>query len=556
MSEWRMWAEDPVSCACSVVELPEVIEMEARSAAIANSRVCSDVATAPAPIALLGVPFDPITFDNTIDRIEAMIGSRRSHYVVTANVDFLVQARSDVELHRILLEADLVLCDGQPLVWASRWLGQPLPERVAGSDLVPELLRISAQKGYRVFFLGGSSAVAEQAVEKMSVRYPGLKVCGHYSPPYNPLLDMDHEEIARQIQSAQPDLLFVSLGCPKAEKWMFMHYRSLGVPVSIGVGGTIDFLAERLKRAPMWMRRCGIEWLFRLIQEPRRLYTRYARDAREFGLGLLQQFWHLQWRRPSVKGVAAASIELQDRSWRRIRPPEIFAQPFIARDGAIWNRALAHHCLVDLSHVRFIDSAGLGVLLEARRRLARQECCLVLLKPSARVRRAFEAMHVEHLFLIAEDPVHARELIQECIRETRRQISSTHPTLPLVWKGEIIAANATDRWALIQSQIDTLADSPEEITVDLSSVTFIDSTGVGLLLRALKYASNAGCALRFIDPSPVVRNVLRVSRLESVLLDPTPVKPGRFTQAFPFLEQLVSQIPSLKERSTRPAIRL
>jgi len=257
-----MWAEDPVSSACSVIELPETVEMEARSAAIANARAPLAASPWPVPIALLGVPFDPVTFDDTIKRVEAMIASRRPHYVVTANVDFLVQARSDIELHRVLFEADLVLCDGQPLVWASKWLGCPLPERVAGSDLVPELIRISAEKGYRVFFLGGSASVAEEAVAKMTARHPGLKVCGHYSPPYNPLLEMDHEEIARQIRAAQPDLLFVSLGCPKAEKWMFMHYRSLGVPVSFGVGGTIDFLAERLKRAPVWMRHCASNGFF------------------------------------------------------------------------------------------------------------------------------------------------------------------------------------------------------------------------------------------------------------------------------------------------------
>src|SRR4051812_149341 len=396
MSEWRMWAEDPVSSACSVVELPELIEMEARSAAISARLRLPPGEPFEIPVALLGVPFPPLTLTQTLRRIEQMIASGRPHYIATANVDFLVQARSDIELHRVLFEADLVICDGQPLVWASRWLGSPLPERVAGSDLVPELIRLSAEKGYRIFFLGGSPEVAEQAVVRMKERHPGVNICGYHSPPYDKLLDMNHEQIAQKIKEAQPDLLLVSLGCPKAEKWMFMHYRSLGVPVAIGVGGTIDFLAERLKRAPVWMRRSGAEWIFRLLQEPRRLYSRYARDAREFGIGILQQLWLLQWRRPRVVGPAETSVEVQERGWRRVRPPEIFAEPFVTRDALIWTASLGHHCLVDLSHVRFIDSAALGLLLDLRRRLARQDYCLVLLNPAHRVREAFQAMRVEH----------------------------------------------------------------------------------------------------------------------------------------------------------------
>src|SRR5947207_10880680 len=181
MSEFRMWAEDPVSLACSVVELPEILAMEARTNG--NGHPHEPLPPLKAPVTILGVPFSDITLAQTIERIEQMIHSRRSHYIVTANVDFLVQARADVELHRILVEADLVLCDGQPLVWASRYLGQPLPERVAGADLVPLLIKLSAACGFRVFFLGGSSEVAAQAAQNMESLYPGLKICGFYSPP-------------------------------------------------------------------------------------------------------------------------------------------------------------------------------------------------------------------------------------------------------------------------------------------------------------------------------------------------------------------------------------
>jgi N-acetylglucosaminyldiphosphoundecaprenol N-acetyl-beta-D-mannosaminyltransferase len=252
------------------------------------------------PIAILGVPFDNVTRAEAIQRIEAMITSRKPHYLVTPNVDFLVQARRDIELRRILFEAHLVLCDGTPLVWASRLLGNALPERVAGADLVPSLIQVAAQKKYRLFLLGASVDSAEQAVTRLEERYPGIVIAGHYSPPFNQLLEMDHQAIRNRILAAEPDLLFVSFGCPKQEKWVAMHYRSLGVPVTAGVGATIDFLAGKVVRAPVWMQRSGTEWMFRLAQEPRRLFRRYLTDLWSFSLGIVPQWWELQ-ARPCLK---------------------------------------------------------------------------------------------------------------------------------------------------------------------------------------------------------------------------------------------------------------
>jgi N-acetylglucosaminyldiphosphoundecaprenol N-acetyl-beta-D-mannosaminyltransferase len=234
------------------------------------------------PVVVLGVAFDPMTLASAADCIEHMIASRSPHYVVTPNVDFLVQARRDTELHRILAGADLVLCDGKPLVWAAQWLGGALPCRVAGSDLVPVLLQRAAERGWRIFLLGGSEEAAEAAARRIAAAHPTLPAVAHYSPPHAPLDQMNHAEIARRVQAAQPDLMLVCFGCPKQEKWMARHCPSLGVPVMIGAGGTVDFLAGRLKRAPVWMRRTGTEWLYRLSQEPRRLFKRYADDLLHF----------------------------------------------------------------------------------------------------------------------------------------------------------------------------------------------------------------------------------------------------------------------------------
>src|SRR5260221_5542316 len=262
----------------------------------AKAAVCARHLTDKTPITMFGVPFDNITLAETVKRIEEMVASHEPHYVCTANVDFLVQTRRDTELHRILNEAHLVLCDGAPLVWASRWLGSPLPERVAGSDLVPQLIRVAAKRNYRLFFLGATSEANEQAVVNVRAQFPNATIAGHYSPPFRPLSEMNNEESMARIRAAQPDILFVAFGCPKAEKWMAMNYRSLGVPVMIGIGGTIDFLAGRVKRAPLWMQRAGLEWTFRLRQEPRRLFKRYATDLWQFGRALAAEFWRLKFQ--------------------------------------------------------------------------------------------------------------------------------------------------------------------------------------------------------------------------------------------------------------------
>ncbi len=240
-------------------------------------------------VRLMNVPFDAVTMPQTLDRIGRMIDSKQPHYLATANVDFLVQARRDTELRRILDDAHLVVCDGTPLVWLSKLLRRPLPERVAGSDLVPQLLNRAERLGWRVFFLGGEPRALTQAIRNVEARHPNIQIAGSYSPPFAPLDKMDHEGICERVREAQPDLLLVSFGCPKQEKWIARNYEALGVPVSIGVGATIDFLAGTVKRAPRWMQVIGMEWIFRLAQEPRRLLRRYSTDLVVFGVGSVRE---------------------------------------------------------------------------------------------------------------------------------------------------------------------------------------------------------------------------------------------------------------------------
>jgi N-acetylglucosaminyldiphosphoundecaprenol N-acetyl-beta-D-mannosaminyltransferase len=474
--------------------------------------------TAP-PIAILGVPFDNLTTADAVDLIERMIESRRPHYLVTANVDFLVQAQQDVELRRIFFDAHLVLCDGTPLVWASRLLGNPLPERVAGADLVPLLIRIAAEKRYRLFFLGATAESAGRAVQRLTKEHPELLIAGHYSPPFRHLLEMDHDEIARRIREAKPDLLFVSFGCPKQEKWIAMHYRSLGVPVAVGVGATIDFLAGSVKRAPVWMQRTGTEWLFRLAQEPRRLFKRYAKDLVVFGWRICAQWWRLQFRSGRRGRAQAGTPFHEDEDWHLIQMPERLDMPAV-RDGAVpVERLMAdtRHCLLDLSRVEFIDSTGVGLLIRLRKNFRGSGRQLVLLSPGLAVRRALSLMRLEHFFDAAPDRASARRLIESRSRERVVCAPETSAANQVAWHGEITAANADEVWEATREHL-TCRRTNGEFTIDLSQVRFMDSSGIGVMVRARKWAQRENVKLEFRQPQPAVRNVLHLARLEEFLL--------------------------------------
>lgn len=230
-------------------------------------------------VAVLGVPFHNVTMEETVALIEEQIREGGFHQVATANVDFLKNAMHSNDLREILCSCDMIVPDGMPVVWMSKLLGTALKERVGGIDLVERLADVAARRGYGIFLLGASEARSEHAAKILKQRFPGLRIVGRYSPEPQPLEKMDHEEILRRIEVARPDILLVAFGNPKQEKWIAMHRDRLKVPVCIGVGGTLDSLSGIVRRAPRWMQRNGLEWLYRTIQEPKRLAARYLADA-------------------------------------------------------------------------------------------------------------------------------------------------------------------------------------------------------------------------------------------------------------------------------------
>ena len=246
--------------------------------AIPESRAESRVG-AEAPTTVWGVPLSPVTMSGAIDRAEDMIDSGTPGYFVSANLNFAMIHDRDPALRRVTREADLVLVDGMPLVWASRGKARPLPERVAGSDLIFSLCELAARRGFGVFLLGGAEGVVEGAAARLRDLYPGLRVAGTEAPPFGPMSRDDEEALLGRIRASGAEILIAAFSQPRGEFWMAQHHRSTGAAVNVQVGAAMDFAAGRVRRAPSWMRRCGLEWAFRLGLEPRRLALRYASNA-------------------------------------------------------------------------------------------------------------------------------------------------------------------------------------------------------------------------------------------------------------------------------------
>ncbi len=229
----------------------------------------------PARVNILGVGVSAINMTMALQIIEGWVAHRESHYVCVTGVHGVMESQRDESLRQIHNQAGLVTPDGMPLVWLSRFKGFRYVDRVYGPDLMLALCEHSVEEGYRHFFYGGAEGVPEQLAAVLQKRFPDLQVVGTFSPPFRPLTPHEDEQITRMINMSNPDIVWVGLGSPKQEYWMADHRARLTAPVLIGVGAAFDFLTGRKLQAPRWMQRAGLEWLFRLLTEPRRLWRRY-----------------------------------------------------------------------------------------------------------------------------------------------------------------------------------------------------------------------------------------------------------------------------------------
>lgn len=226
------------------------------------------------PVKILGVPVHPLTMNESVAVLEKKLQKKEQAFVVTANAEIIMMCQQDKEYNNIVSEqADLVLPDGAGAVWAGRYLGNEVPERVAGFDLYNQLLKLSADKGYKVYFFGGAPGVAEAAKNKAEELYSGVQIVGCRHGYFT---EAEEEAIIKEINDAAPDMLFVALGAPKQEKWLVKYRNQLKPRVLMGIGGSFDVLAGKMERAPKWMQEASLEWAFRLYKQPSRFMRMLA----------------------------------------------------------------------------------------------------------------------------------------------------------------------------------------------------------------------------------------------------------------------------------------
>jgi N-acetylglucosaminyldiphosphoundecaprenol N-acetyl-beta-D-mannosaminyltransferase len=250
----------------------------------------------PPRVYMMGCEIDNLTMEETLQTVEGFVARGTPHQHVVVNVDKLVKAQHDAGLRRIINDCALINVDGMPVVWASRLLGKPLKERVAGVDLFDALMHRSAEKGWRVYLLGAREEVVQEVRDRYAARLPHLVFAGVRNGYWKP---EEEDAVVQQIADARADLLFVAISSPKKEQFLGQHQARMKVPFAMGVGGSFDVAAGKVQRAPVWMQKSGLEWFYRFLQEPRRMFRRYFIEDMAF-IGMM---WHEWWASPAQSAV-------------------------------------------------------------------------------------------------------------------------------------------------------------------------------------------------------------------------------------------------------------
>jgi len=478
---------------------------------------------APVPLAIFGVPFHNVDFDEAVDWVVERVRSGRPANIATANLDFVTKAWRDPELQRLLIDADLVIADGFPIVKLSPFFGPRLKDRVTGSDLLPMLAERAAQEGLNVYGLGSADGVAKQALEVLKARHPKLKIAGTYSPPFAPLLEMDHRDILRRLERARPDILFVALGVPKQDKFISMHVRGWNVPVSIGVGGSLDFITGEQRRAPVWMQKCHLEWFWRMCFDPKRLFSRYVANMC-FLFSASRQMWMIR-RMPDKPGgfqpLDPAAVEQLEALGARVEhfqklESEDAARQFVAELGAV----AANNIILDLHPVPWLDSLELGALLEVNKRCRAKGARLILYAPRPKVRHLLGTCRLTNYF---DTAIRMDELVSILQNLTEHRDGGTvyeEGLLTLDLPMELTAATLPD----FEKQADFIHHELKEqgilktVSVDAAQLDFIDSSGLGFLISLKKATQDEGVSMSIANLAPRPRRTFEIARVDKVLL--------------------------------------
>ncbi len=476
-------------------------------------------------VVVLGIPFQDVSFGDVVEWVKQRVQARRPGYIATANMDFIMQAWRDPEQQRILLEADLVVADGIPIVWLSRLMGFGLKERVTGSDLVPRFAELCAREGFSLYGLGGAPGVAEKATAHLVQRYPGLRIAGCYSPPKADVLDMNNAEILAKLEAARPDILLVAFGAPKQEKWVNMHIRQWQVPVSIGIGGSLDFLAGTQKRAPRIFQKCALEWLWRMFSDPKRLFKRYFSNLFFFAIALIKLFV-LRFG-PSGAPTQASLSPAECAALASLRAKRIVF-PGLADDGAV--EAFCSACaaeaggnalVIDLEQRPWLTILELGALVEASRTCRAKGGHFYVLASHPRVAKAFRFYRLDHY-------LHAAERLEEILQALRKQQGNEEKralcsvangrllvTLPTELTAASLEACRTkieEAWLLVEQQ------DLKGVTLDAAALEFMDSAALGFLNGIRVRTTQAGLLFQCVGFHGAALQTLKIARLDSLFL--------------------------------------
>jgi len=488
------------------------------------------------PTWLVGIPIDTLDFDSTLQRIvEWAARDGPPRYVATSNVDFLVKALAwtsgsprHPELLTILCEAALNTADGMPLVWASRLLGGRVSERVSGSDLVPALGEAAAGQQLPLFLLGGRIEAAREAAERLQTRSPGLLIAGVASPfVHVEGKALAHEEktdreLCESINQSGARILLVGFGNPKQEVWFRRNAERLKVPVVIGVGGTFNFLAGHVARAPAWMQRSGVEWLHRLWSEPRRLWRRYAVGLTKLAVILapaITAHTLLRWGTEVRSGLDPVPILHRGLDTLRIiRLPPALTDATADELLDLGRTDPDQPLLFDLADCRFIDAHGLGVLWTIHTASAGNDRPLWFLEPSRRFRLLLQTHRAWATF--APRLCASLEVAVFRVNERLRgkglfvAVEGRRETVVL----RLFGAMHTEETARLDKPALLQAIAGHHTMLDLRYCTHIDNDGLAFLLQLREATRENGRTFQLLHPRRRVIDAIRVAGLASLLL--------------------------------------
>lgn len=488
---------------------------------------------------ILGVPIDDLTMSEALDRLEQFIAVGRksgtSHQIATVNADFVVNALHDPELRYILQQADMTTADGTPLVLGARLLGVPLAGRVTGADLVPALAERAAQKGYSLFLLGARPGVAAQAGKILQERNPGLKIAGIVSPPNTSVLDMD-PAIVEELKAARPDILLVAFGNPKQEKWISMYARQLNIPVCIGIGGTLDMIAGVTRRAPAWVQNAGFEWLYRLMQEPRRLWKRYVLDLFYFGTFFVRQWWAMRQDRsrpapgatqdivslypppePAAPEAPAAPQATAPNPIEQVGIVAIHGRLDVSNQEAFARQAeqalaLVPMLAIDMAQATFLDSSALGTLVALTNRARAAGGGLWLINVPANIRQILTLVRLDTFFEI-HDGIEQLLAHQQHTADNQ-QAEIEHEGWSVIAMPRMLDA---DTAPLMIGRCSECLEKNPRIILDFSNTVLLSSAGMAALVTLNRTSRERGGEMRVAGCSHDVLHGIKLVRLDGML---------------------------------------